>query len=58
MLNRIMAGSYHRNRKAESQERLAIVFESFQALKLGLQGKVPASLTAFRTKVAQGEANS
>lgn len=31
---------------------------AFQALKLGLQGKVPAFLTAFRTKVAQGEANS
>lgn len=53
-----MEDSYDGNRKAKRQERLAIVFESFQALKLDLLGKVQAFLTAFRTKAALGEAKS
>lgn len=59
MLTNIMEDSYDDgNRKAKRQERLAIVFESFQALKLDLLGKVQAFLTAFRTKAALGEAKS
>lgn len=58
MLTSIMEDSDYRNRKAKSQETLAIVFKSFRALKPGLQGKASAFLTAFRTKAAQGEANS